>query len=379
MSTITPNMNLVIPTVGSTPGPDWASDLNSSLTLIDSHDHTPGKGTPISPSGISINADLSFGSNNATSLRSSRYTPQASPLALATDLGATYVSGADLYYNDTAGNQVRITQGGSVVGSPGSITGLPSGTASASYSTGVFTWQASTLTPATMDQGSTIIRENVASGKGVTLQTVTSLAANYTLILPSSLPASQKIMTLDNLGQLSAPYTVDGSTITIAANVIGVPNGGIGQAQLASAAVTNAKISAGAVDSTSLATNAVSTIKIQDAAVTPAKLSASITGSNTTTTINSTPSATVTVTLTGRPVLLMVTSGGATYSGAITLDYSRNGTPIANFYTSSGAGSQSVNYSFLDLSGATGSTTFGLTSSGTINAGTIRLAVVQLL
>lgn len=88
-STISPNMNLIIPGVGTQEGPEYAENVNSSLTLIDQHNHSPGSGAPITPGGISINTDLTFGNNNATSLRSSRYTPQVSPLALATDLGCS--------------------------------------------------------------------------------------------------------------------------------------------------------------------------------------------------------------------------------------------------------------------------------------------------
>ena len=33
--TNSPNMNLPIPTVGGEPGPNYATDVNSSLTLVD--------------------------------------------------------------------------------------------------------------------------------------------------------------------------------------------------------------------------------------------------------------------------------------------------------------------------------------------------------
>jgi hypothetical protein len=271
MSTISPNMNLVVPAVGSTPGPQWASDLNSSLTLIDQHDHTPGNGVQITPSGLNINSDLSFQSNNATLLRTSRYAPQVAALALSSDIGCIYVAGVDLYYNDVSGNQIRITQGGSVSGSAGTITGLPSGTASASYAGGTFTWQSATATPATMDQGSTIIRELVANGKGVTLQTVTSLAANYTIILPQ-LPASQKIMTLDASGNMTAPYGLDGTTISlVSSNTIGVTALGIGSTQLAAGAVTATKIGAAAVGNSAMAANAIANSNIIDSTITNSK------------------------------------------------------------------------------------------------------------
>src|SRR5271165_1505536 len=115
---ISPNMNLPIPTVGVDPGPDWASNLNSSLTLVDQHDHTPGHGVQITPTGLNINSDLSFAGNNATGLRSTRFAVQSVLIpAVSPDLGELYVSGVDLYYNDVAGNQVRVTQSGGIAGS----------------------------------------------------------------------------------------------------------------------------------------------------------------------------------------------------------------------------------------------------------------------
>src|SRR4051812_17947618 len=118
-STTSPNMNLLIPTVGSEPGPEYAQDVNDSLTLIDQHDHTPGHGVQINPDGMDISSDLTFNNHNLTNARSIRFSPQGSPLALAADLGCIYESGVDLYYNDGNGNQVRLTQSGSVAGTSG--------------------------------------------------------------------------------------------------------------------------------------------------------------------------------------------------------------------------------------------------------------------
>lgn len=126
-------MSLPIPVVGEDPGPDWAENYNSCLTIIDGHTHTSGSGAPITPDAIDINADVPFNDNNATTLRTSRYTSQAAPLALADDLACVYVVAGELYYNDLDGNQVKLTEAGSPAGATGTITGLPSGTASASF------------------------------------------------------------------------------------------------------------------------------------------------------------------------------------------------------------------------------------------------------
>ena len=75
-------MNLNIPVVGFTPGPTWATLTNADWNLVAAHDHSSGKGVPIGPSGIYINADLSF--NNLFSgvaMLSTQYMSQANALA----------------------------------------------------------------------------------------------------------------------------------------------------------------------------------------------------------------------------------------------------------------------------------------------------------
>lgn len=254
---ITPNMNLPEPVVGSESGPQYATDINACMTIIDQHDHTTGNGVQITPAGLNINSALVFNSQDATGLRSVRFTAQGSPLAGGSDLGCLYESGVDLYYNDGSGNQVRITQSGGVAGSPGSISNLTA-PASASYvaANTKFVWQSAANTSAYMDCSSILMRNLTANSHALTLQAPAAMAADYSITLPA-LPASQKIMTLDASGVVSAPYTVDGSTITIAANVIGVPSGGIGTTQLASSSVTTAKIADNAVTAAKLAAAAI--------------------------------------------------------------------------------------------------------------------------
>lgn len=234
---LSPEMSMPIPVVGVDPGPDWADNLNTALSILDSHDHSPGKGVPITPSGISITSDLSFLGYNAVALRSSRYTPQASPLGLATDLGCVYVSGVDLYFNDVNGNQVRITQSGGVAGSPGSISNLTS-PASAAYVAGTttFVWESDAATSANMDCGSVIIREVLANAKGITLASPAALAADYQLTFPGALPASTTFLGVDSSGNISAPVSVvDNSTLQQSGLMLSMKDAGTTRAKLAAA------------------------------------------------------------------------------------------------------------------------------------------------
>lgn len=123
MTTTTPDMNLVLPDVSITAGPQWATLLNAALTLIDSHDHSTGKGLQVTPSGLNISSDLTFASNNATNLRSLRFFNNLSFTPGASDKTCLYALNGELFYIDAAGNNVQVTLNGAVDVS-GSITSL---------------------------------------------------------------------------------------------------------------------------------------------------------------------------------------------------------------------------------------------------------------
>lgn len=235
---VTPNMGLTLPTISQTVGPTYAVEINNDLSTLDGHNHTPGSGSQIPTSGLNINSDLSFNGVNATTLRSTRFSSQSSVLSLGTDLRCLYSVSADLYYNDGSGNNIRLTQSGGVAGSPGSISGLAS-PASATYSSGIstFIWQSNVNTPANLDAGSIILRNNTAGSNGLTLSPP-SLGTNYTLTLPA-LPAGLSIMTLDNLGNISAPAVYPIGSTSIATQGVAKTNlAAVGQQQSAGSTFT---------------------------------------------------------------------------------------------------------------------------------------------
>lgn len=206
----TPNMNLTVPGVGVTAGPDYANDINASLNIIDAHDHSTGSGVPITPGGLNINADLAIGHNNLTQVRSTRYDLQITPLSLPADTACTYVSGVDLYFNDGSGNKIRMTQSGGVAGTPGSISNLVS-PASAAYValSGTFVFQSAANTAASMDVASVTLRDTTVSSLGLTLSPPV-LASNYTITLPT-LPATPAVVTIDSSGNMAANTSLYGA------------------------------------------------------------------------------------------------------------------------------------------------------------------------
>lgn len=216
---VSPNMNLQIPVTSVDPGPDFANNINASLLTLDSHNHSTGQGVPIGPAGIYINTNLPFNNNNAITLRSARFTAQTAPLSVSADYLSLNVSGVDLYYLDGNGNSVRITQGGGVSGSPGSIGSLTA-PASATYVSGTpaFVFQSDSNVPANLDGGSIVLRNILANSKGTTLSAHAALAADYTVVFPAALPASQKILQLDNAGALSTSNALTGD-VSITGNL----------------------------------------------------------------------------------------------------------------------------------------------------------------
>lgn len=254
--TTSPNMNLTVPTVSLDPGPDWAQNLNTSLAAIDSHDHSGGKGVTVTPSGLNINADLPFNANNLISARSVRLFTNVVQPVLATDLGCLYRFGTDLYFNDGDGNQIRMTQSGSVSGSSGTITGLPSGTASAAFSavSGTFIFQQATSTAANLDVGSIIVRYPgsypTPSGNYIAIEAPSSLASGYVLTLPA-IPAQTNVMTLDTSGNISSTTwnavannrtRASGSTVAVGGVAVSASSASFTTSSTSAVAVTNLSV-----------------------------------------------------------------------------------------------------------------------------------------
>lgn len=125
---ITPLMSLNKPIVQQTIGPLWASQLNVMFDVLDEHNHSPGRGAPITPAGMNINIALDINFQNLVNINSSRFTNLAAVLADATDKNSVYVQGGNLFFNNDSGTPVQITTGGSVNSAgAGAITPLSPG------------------------------------------------------------------------------------------------------------------------------------------------------------------------------------------------------------------------------------------------------------
>lgn len=258
--TTTPAMGLFQPIPGQCgalgvepAGKSWLELLNTGLGLIDGHTHAPGFGTPVPTAGLNINADLAFGGFNATALRSARFSAVSLGALTAADVGCIVVSGADLYYVDGSANQVRLTSGGGVAGTPGSINNLAA-PAVVNYTAAskLFTFLGTATTYAGIACGSVAVGDaSVSNGKAATLAAPAGLAANYTITLPSSLPGAASFLTLDASGNLASGAAVTAgltaANLSPTANIAGsqlAAAAGIAGSQLAANTVTRSQLSA---------------------------------------------------------------------------------------------------------------------------------------
>jgi hypothetical protein len=245
-------MSLLLPNPTQDPGPDWAQLIYNAMNAgIDQHDHSPGKGVQITPAGMNISSALPMNDNQLTNAQLINLYAQGSTPTLP---GSIFRQGVDLYYIDGAANVVRITQSGSVTGSSGTITGLPSGTASASFAGAAFTFQSATSTPAAMNVGPLNIGAQTAGANTVTLEASASQSSNIAFTLPLALPASAALVSCDSAGNLGTALTTgSGNAVlatspTIVSPALTTPaiSGGTSSGQ----AVSSAAITASNIDST---------------------------------------------------------------------------------------------------------------------------------
>jgi len=319
-------MGMLLPIVSTTIGPLYAYENNQAFAVIDGHEHSPGNGVPVPTAGISINADLPINSFNLSFIRSSRYASQVSPLALAADIRSVYVVGGDLYYNNGIGQQIQITAGAALNATTIGGIGGDYATSSASlfYTsfTSTFTFWSAVNIPAASDMGPLTIRTISLSPFGITINSPPALSADYSLTLPSSLPASTKILTLDNAGNIAAVYDTDNSTLEVSSNTLQVKAGGITTTQVGTNAIitSDSNVATGAnINGSKLLDGSISVSKLFSPMSTG--ITVGLDGIAISNDISISTSATsyagsgnaATITTSGRPVMVMMvpTSGGA--------------------------------------------------------------------
>jgi hypothetical protein len=202
-------MNLTLPVVSQTPGPTWASEVNSDLSLIDEHNHTAGKGARIPTSGLSIDADLSFASHSLTNVKSVVLLNQKVPHVVVNR--SLYAQAGDLWFDDGSGNSVQITSGGTVnVGGTGNIGGI-TGSAAVNYLPGSSAFEFINAAGTAASLNALGLNSSYLTIDSVTLDTPVGVST-YTLNLPSAVPGNTSFVTCNTAGQLAYTSQTHGVT-----------------------------------------------------------------------------------------------------------------------------------------------------------------------
>lgn len=249
----TPYIGMTLPVVGSTLGPTWASELNTALESLDSHNHAPGSGALIPTSALNINAALSFADNAATSVG---YVGLSNLDAVITT-GSTdlFAYGGDLYYRDGNGINIAITAAGAIsTAGSGSISGL-TGTAFGQYLSGVFAIYKDTSKPAKQLTSQLSIYEyDNASANPVILKSPASLASSYTWTFPTAAAANAvELLTVSSAGVMDTALLAGTSsqitvTQSLSSVVLSLP---------ASVSTTNLTATAAVIGATVTASTAI--------------------------------------------------------------------------------------------------------------------------
>jgi hypothetical protein len=120
MSTPYMILNLPVPTV--TLGPDYAEMNNDAFELIDSHDHSSGKGVKVKPNGMNINDNLDIQDNELENVGAVELSDLNAALTGISNANKVHVADGNLYFTNGTGTAVQITDGGSIVSTPGSAS-----------------------------------------------------------------------------------------------------------------------------------------------------------------------------------------------------------------------------------------------------------------
>jgi hypothetical protein len=212
----TPNMGLILPTLQDDEGV-WDDLLNAALGVggIDDHDHSAGRGVKVKPTGLDINADLTFAGHRALNLAATQLTA-VDPATMAGFNRSFFVSNADneLYYRNNAGTNVKFTNGGtlnfSIVGGiGGDYTAVG---ALFSFDDGTDRYlaqqQGSPRPWAGMAVGNLDLYQQAASiVNRVRLKSPAALAASYDVTFPAALPGSTLALQMSAAGAITASNT----------------------------------------------------------------------------------------------------------------------------------------------------------------------------
>lgn len=114
------NLQLDLPTVSVTLGPEWATKVNTAFEVIDDHDHTSGKGRQVPSAGLNINDALNFNGFELLDAGALGLQSLSSNLTGLLNILKLHSVGGDLYFTNSSGTAVQVTSGSTIAAAPGS-------------------------------------------------------------------------------------------------------------------------------------------------------------------------------------------------------------------------------------------------------------------
>lgn len=203
-------LNLDLPTVGATEGPEYATKVYAAFIAIS--DDLEAK---VTPDEISVNADFSLMASGTsyglTDADRIRFTEKGS-LPGATITGSLFAYDDELYFQDGSGTNVKMTTGGAVAGAAGNV----STTGSPAYATsGVeILWSGGDTEyrfkdgPGATDFASVVFADAEFRQGAFTMTMSSLVTTDYAVIYPATAPGSQVIQQIDGSGNVTFSNTI---------------------------------------------------------------------------------------------------------------------------------------------------------------------------
>lgn len=192
----TPNMDLDVPVVSTTPGPTWATMLNTLIDRLDEHDHSSGNGALVTPAGMLINAALNFVNEQLQNAASLGLYDKAA--ANTSHTGSLQRISGNLWWITPAGASVQLTSGSSIVSSG---SGALSVSVPGAYPYTVVTGDTSTVLAIDCSAARTINLPAASNAMYVYLKDATGQAQTYNMtVVPDG---------SDLIDGANANYTID--------------------------------------------------------------------------------------------------------------------------------------------------------------------------
>lgn len=212
-SQIGTDLGIDLPTPGGDTGV-WGTNLNTELQKV--IDAVEG-GTQTSV-GLEVDAAIPMAGYDLEDAGALFFRNKSSAFSTAS---CVYERSGELYFNDSSGNQVKLTAGGSinaagVAGIGGDYGGSDPAAATYNAANSKFVLVSDPNVPASLEVGTLRIgRSGETSPNVVTLQSASSLAAGYTITLPAAVSAANgSLVTMSTAGALATTMAPSVTSVT---------------------------------------------------------------------------------------------------------------------------------------------------------------------